>query len=122
MPTSRPLRHRCELFALLAAAPQAPANVRVLELSEVGAFVAEEPSLRGLQVGDGAVLMLALPGGDPLEAHCVVSRFGTSRQEVKHASVDHLTLSAQGFAVEFDDLPEDEMERLRDYIELLDNR
>jgi hypothetical protein len=51
-----------------------------------------------------------------------VTRFGSSRRDLRHASVDHVTVGARGYAVEFDELPEDELERLRDFLELLDER
>lgn len=118
----RPVRYRCELHAQLETDAGAPAKARVLEISEGGAFVEESAGMEELQVGDGATLGLPLPGGDPWMAHAKVARYGTSRRDLRHGSVDHVTVMAQGFALEFDEMPDDELERLRDFLELLDGR
>jgi hypothetical protein len=122
MRNPRPVRYRCELYAQVETDSGTSAKARLLELSECGAFVQEAPGLEDLQVGDGATLGLALPGGAPWVAHARVSRYGTSRVDLRHGSVDHVTVLARGFAVEFDDMPDDELERLRDFLELLDGR
>ncbi|MEW5740458.1 MAG: PilZ domain-containing protein [Myxococcota bacterium] len=122
MRNPRPVRYRCELFAQLETDQGVPAKARLLEISEGGAFVEEAAGLEDLQVGDGATLGLALPGGEPWMAHAKVSRHGTSRLDLRHGSVDHVTVLARGYALEFDEMPEDELERLRDFLELLDGR
>lgn len=122
MRNPRPVRYRCELYAQLETDDGVAAKARVLELSEGGAFVEEAPGLEALQVGDGATLGIPLPGGDPWLAHARVSRHGRSRLDLRHGSIDHVTVSVPGYALEFDELPEDELERLRDFLELLDGR
>jgi hypothetical protein len=120
--TDRPVRHRCELFARLDLEGQKPLKVRVLDLSEAGAFVEEAPGLEELQVGDGFDLTIALPGGDHWKARAVVTRLGTTRRDLKHPTVAHVTVSAAGFGVEFSEMAEDSLEQLRGYLELLDER
>ncbi len=123
MTTKRPLRYRCELYGRFESPFLADAcDVRVLELSESSAFVEDSDALAEVNVGDEASLLLALPGGDPFEVRVHVMRFGRSRRDVPNRSVDHVTVSALGFGLAFDELPEDELERLRDYLELLDGR
>lgn len=122
MRNPRPVRYRCELYAQLETDEGVPAKARVLEISEGGAFVEEAEGLEGLQVGDGATLGIPLPGGEPWLAHAKVARWGTSRLDLRHGSVDHVTVAVRGYALEFDELPEDELERLRDFLELLDGR
>jgi hypothetical protein len=116
------VRYRCELFAQLETDEGVPAKTRVLEISESGAFVEEPEELEGLQVGDGATLGIPLPGGEAWVAHARVVRWGTSRLDLRHGSVDHVTVSVRGYALEFDEIAEDELERLRDFLELLDGR
>lgn len=123
MTTPRPVRYRCELYAHVEPDSGAePARARVLELSESGAFVEEVAGLEDLQVGDGAIIGLPLRGGEPWVTHMSVTRFGTSRLELRANGVDHVTVSARGFGVEFDELSDDELERIRDFLELLDGR
>jgi hypothetical protein len=97
-------------------------DVRVLELSESSAFIEDSEQTLEVNIGDTADLLLALPGGDPFQVKVTVMRFGRSRRDVEHERVDHVTVSALGFGLAFDELPEDELERVRDYLELLDSR
>jgi hypothetical protein len=120
--TPRPVRHRCELVAKLEIEGLQPLKVRLLDLSEAGAFVEETKALEEVQVGDRLTLTIALPGGDAWRAAAVVTRIGKSRRDLKHPSVAHVTVSATGFGVEFRELPEDGLEQLRDFLELLDER
>jgi hypothetical protein len=122
MTTPRPVRHRCDLSARLEREGGSPLEVRVLDLSEAGAFIEETKGLEELQVGDMLTLVLALPGGEAWRARAIVSRLGTSRREVKHPSVAHVTVSAPGFGVELLDTTDEALEQLRDYLELLDQR
>ncbi|MCU0701928.1 MAG: PilZ domain-containing protein [Myxococcaceae bacterium] len=117
----RPVRYRCELFARLEA-QGAPVKVRVLELSETGAFVEEAPGFDEAQVDDVGHLTLALPGGEPWTGRFRVARLGTSRRELKASGVEHVTVAAQGYGLEFAHDDDDELERLRDFLELLDLR
>ena len=121
MTTPRPLRYRCELYGHFET-PQGGSDVRVLELSESSAFIEHSDDTMEVNVGDQASLLIALPGGDPWETSVTVMRFGRSRRDVKHSKVDHVTVSALGFGLAFGELPEDDLERLRDYLELLDAR
>ena len=121
--TDRPVRHRCELVARLdLEGAAAPIKVRVLDLSEAGAFVEETAGLEELQVGDELKLTLALPGGEPWTTEAIVTRTGTSRRDLKHPSVAHVTVSALGYGLEFSELPDEGLEQLRGFLELLDER
>ena len=122
MKNPRPVRYRCELYAQVETDDGSPAKARVLELSEAGAFVEEAEGIEDLQVGDGATLGIPLPGGEPWLAHAKVARHGTSRLDLRHGSVDHVTVAVRGYALEFDEMQEDDLERLRDFLELLDGR
>lgn len=97
-------------------------KARVLEMSENGAFLEEGEGLEDQQVGDEGVMTLALPGGEPWSGHFRVVRLGTSRKEVKARRVEHVTVSAPGYGVEFVEVDDDELERLRDFLELLELR
>lgn len=122
MPTQpRPVRYRCELFANIAEA-EVESRARVLEMSESGAFIEEAEGFDDRQVGDQAVLTLALPGGDPWSGRFRISRLGTSRRELKDPRVEHVTIAVRGYGVEFLELHDDELERLRDFLELLELR
>ncbi|MBX5481061.1 MAG: PilZ domain-containing protein [Myxococcaceae bacterium] len=114
----RPLRYRCDLLGRFEISG-GRLDVRILDLSEVGAFV--ETSL-DLKVGDRGVLALPLPGGDPWYAEVTVVRFGTAQRELRHARLSHLLVSCPGVDVTFDRIPDDEIERLRGFLELLDER
>lgn len=122
MPTlPRPVRYRCELFANIDAG-EANARARVLEMSETGAFIEEADGFEDQQVGDEGVMTLALPGGEPWVGKIRVSRLGTSRRELRDPRVEHVTISARGYGVEFIEVDDDELERLRDFLELLELR
>jgi hypothetical protein len=97
-------------------------KVRVLELSESGAFVEEAPGFDEQQVGDAGALTLALPGGAPWTGRFSIVRLGTTRRELKAAGVEHLTVTARGYGLEFSHDDDDELERLRDFLELLELR
>ncbi len=122
MTTARPLRYRCELYGHFETQSQGGCDVRVLELSESSAFIEHPDATMEVNVGDEAKLLIALPGGDPWEVKVTVMRFGRSRKDVRHARVNHLTVSALGFGLAFGTMPEDDLERVRDYLELLDSR
>jgi hypothetical protein len=119
--TPRPVRHRCDLAARLDGFADKPLKVKVLELSEVGGFIEETPGLEELQVGDEFTLTIALPGGN-WSSGAIVMRLGSGRRDLKHAKVDHVTVAATGFGVEFTEMGDDALEQLRDYLELLDER
>lgn len=94
----------------------------MLDLSEAGGFIEEQPGLEDVQVGDELKLTIALPGGDAWQATAVVTRTGSSRRDLKHPSVAHVTVSAVGYGIEFAHMADDALEQLRGYLELLDER
>ncbi len=120
--TPRHVRYRCDLHAQLHLGGPGALPVRVLELSESGAFIEEAFGLEDVQVGDPGTLTLAMPTGDLLPTPVRVTRHGRSRRELRTADVDNVTVSVPGVGVEFFELPDEELERLRDYLELLDGR
>lgn len=119
MTLSRAVRYRCELVGQFTC-DAGVFDAHVLELSENGAFL-DEGELP-VTPGDHATLALSLPGGTPLTAALTIVRYGANRQELRHNQVDHLTLSRRGFGVEFEAMDDDDLERLRDFLELLDGR
>ncbi|MGQ0505286.1 MAG: PilZ domain-containing protein [Myxococcaceae bacterium] len=116
---ARPGRFRCDLNAHLSFAGQTPLNVRVLDLSEQGAFVATNEELHYDLRGE---LTLSLPGGGPFQVKVRVVRLGASLEEVPHRTVDNITVSRQGAAVAFEGFPADEVGRLKGFLESLDER
>jgi hypothetical protein len=122
MTTQRPVRHRCELVAKLQLEQGQPLKVRVLELSEAGAFIEDTQGTEDVQVSDEGHLTIALPGGSNWESDAIVTRIGSGRRDVKHPSVAHVTISAHGFGIEFTEMHDDSLEQLRGYLELLDER
>ena len=117
-----PVRYRVELFGLLVVGADEGVKVRVLDLSETGAFV-ERPELpEDPQEGDPLTLSLAFPGIGKWTAAAVACRPGTSRLEVKRPGVAHVTVIREGFEIEFVDLEDEALDQLRDYLELLDQR
>lgn len=123
MTTPRAVRYRCEIQSQIELDEGGDAaRARVLELSENGAFIEEVKGLADVQAGDGGVIGIPLPGGDPWVAHIRFNRAGFGRIDVKTPKAEHVSISVRGFGVEFDQLDDDELERLRDFLELLDSR
>lgn len=123
MPTPRPVRYRCEIASALALDGRGVAvRARLLEISETGGFVEEVEGLAEVQIDDGATLSMPLPGGENLAAHVRVARIGRARLDVRTRAAEHVSVSVSGFGVEFDAIDDDELERLRDFLELLDCR
>lgn len=116
--SQRPLRYRCDLAGRLEWEGQQHA-VQILDLSETGAFLETQLDL---QVGDRAVVALALPGGEPWYAPVTVVRLSSAQRELRHRRLHHLTVLRYGAGVVFDTVPDDEVERLRGFLELLDER
>lgn len=123
MTTSRPVRYRCELSSQIVLDSGGPAaRTRILALSENGAFIEEVPELGDVQSGDGAVLGIPLPGGEPWFSHIRFVRPGRSQLELRTSRAEHLSVAVRGFGVEFDGLDRPGLDRLRDFLQLLDNR
>ncbi len=123
MTTPRPVRYRCEIPTQLELDEGGViVSARVLELSETGAFVEETDALGDVQVGEGAMIQLPLPGGASWAAHVRFCRSGRGRIDVRSNRAEHVSVAVRGFGVEFDHVDDDELERLRDFLELLDTR
>lgn len=120
-PQERHVRYRCELYARVHT-ETIDVKARVLELSESGAFIEETAGFDEQQVEDEGVMTLALPGGEPWTGSFRVMRLGSSRREVRDPRAQHVTVSAAGYGVEFLQIDDDELERLRDFLELLELR
>lgn len=123
MTTPRPVRYRCEIASQIELDSGGDAaRARVLELSETGAFVEEVKAIDDVQPGDGGVIGIPLPGGDPWVAHIRFNRAGLGRVDVRTPKAEHVSVGVRGYGVEFDQLDDEELERLRDFLELLDTR
>lgn len=120
-PQERHVRYRCELYARVQT-EAVDVKARVLELSESGAFIEETAGFDEQQVEDEGVMTLALPGGEPWSGSFRVMRLGSSRREVRDPRAQHVTVAASGYGVEFLQIDDDELERLRDFLELLELR
>jgi hypothetical protein len=118
----RPVRYRVELFGLLIRAGQPDGTkARFLDLSETGAFVERVPALDELQAGDAVAVTLAFPGSGEWTAKAAVCRLGTSRLELKRAKAAHVTVVREGFGLEFQELTDESLEQLREFLERLDS-
>ncbi len=123
MTTNRPVRYRCDIQSQVELDTGGDAaRTRVLELSETGAFLEEVPGLDDVQAGDGGVIGIPLPGGDPWVAHVRFHHAGFGRLDVKTPRAEHVSVAVRGYGVEFDQLADDELERLRDFLDLIDSR
>lgn len=123
MTTPRPVRYRCEIISQLELdGGGAPTRARVLELSEAGAFIEEVKAIDDVQSGDGGLIGIPLPGGEPWVAHIRFTRAGMGQLDVRTPRAEHVSVGVRGYGVEFDQLDDEELERLRDYLELLDTR
>lgn len=123
MTTPRPVRYRCEIQSQIELDVGGDAaRTRVLELSESGAFIEEVPAIDDVQTGDGGVIGIPLPGGEPWVAHIKFNRIGYGRLDVKTNRAEHVSVAVRGYGVEFDQLDDDELERLRDFLDLIDSR
>ncbi len=123
MTTPRPVRYRCELSSQIELDSGGDAaRARVLELSETGAFIEEVQAIDDVQTGEGGVIGIPMPGGEPWVAHIKFTRAGTGRVDVRTPRAEHVSVAVRGFGVEFDQLNDEELERLRDFLELLDSR
>ncbi len=118
----RPLRLRLNLPAELeregTVSPSKPIPVTVIDLSENGLF-AEVELAHDLQFGDRGRLLIPLPGQTPWTGAVTVRRLGRSLRSIPHARVENVTVSRQGVGLQFDPLPEGELQRLRTLLEAL---
>lgn len=119
MPVSRAVRYRCDVPAKLERGDGKPEPVRVLDISESGAFIETELDL---QFGDTGLLGVALPGGPPWVVEVAVVRLGSSQREIPHQRVDTVTVTRLGAGLRFEGMATDELKRLRSFLELLDER
>lgn len=123
MTTSRPVRYRCDIASQIELDSGGDAaRARVLEISETGAFIEEVAAIDDVQGGEGGVIGIPLPGGDPWVTHIRFTRTGLGRLEIRTPRAEHVSIGVRGFGVEFDQLEGEELERLRDFLELLDTR
>ncbi len=122
MTTPRPVRYRCSLRGDLVTEEGAAVVVQMIDVSEKGVFIERAEELDELQVGDHARLRLPLPGSAAWAADVVVTRLGTCLREIKHPNAQHVTVVRHGFGLEFLDIDDDNLEHLRDFLELLDRR
>jgi len=120
-PQERHVRYRCELYARVQT-DAVDVKARVLELSESGAFIEETAGFDDQQVADEGVITLALPGGAPWMGPFRVTRLGSTRRELREPRAQHVTVAALGYGVVFLQIDDDELERLRDFLELLELR
>lgn len=120
-PQERHVRYRCELYARVQT-ESVDVKARVLELSESGAFIEETAGFDDQQVADEGVMTLALPGGAPWSGPFRVTRLGSTRRELREPRAQHVTVAATGYGVEFLAIDDEELERLRDFLELLELR
>ena len=123
MTTPRPVRYRCELLSQIELDSGGDAaRARVLELSETGAFIEEVKAIDDVQPGEGGLIGIPMPGGDPWVAHVRFMRAGFGRVDVRTPKAEHVSVAVRGYGLEFDQLQDEELERLRDFLELLDSR
>ncbi len=123
MTTHRPVRYRCELSSQIELdCGGDAARARVLELSETGAFIEEVQAIDDVQIGEGGVIGIPMPGGEPWVAHIKFTRSGMGRIDVRTPRAEHVSVAVRGYGVEFDQLEDEELERLRDFLDLLDSR
>lgn len=115
---SRAVRYKCEIDARVEVDGKRTAAT-ILDISRTGAFVETQLDL---QVGDTFSLGLALPGGEPFFAKVEVVRLGKSLRELRHGKVDNLTVLRRGVGVRYVEMPKEDVRRLDEFLELLDER
>ena len=118
----RPVRYRVELFGLLEVASSPGVKVRLLELSENGAFIERTQEMDDLQEDDPVSVTLAFPGIGKWTARARICRLGNSRLELKRPKAAHVTVVRDGYGMRFETLTDEALEQLRDFLELLDQR
>ncbi len=113
----RAIRYRCNLHATLTVPNRNPNFARVLDLSETGAFL---ETAADLQVGDEVAMQIKLPSDEPWQCVASVVRLGRGQREVQKSGADNLTITRLGAAFQFLTPAEEELERLRVFLERLD--
>ena len=119
MTVRRAARYRCDLVAPLTLPELGLLEVRVIELSESGAFV---ETTAGLQHGDVGRLSLPFPGGEPWEVQVRVTSLGKGLREVHQPRIDNLTVRREGVGLEFEAVTDEARERLLGFLDLLEER
>ena len=105
----RPIRFRCDFEAQLDWSGGAH-PVRVLDLSETGAFIETELQV---QSGDRGVLRIALSEGESVALPVRITRLATAQREIRDRRAQVLTVARLGAAVAFDPAPAAWSVRLR---------
>ncbi|MFZ5469639.1 MAG: PilZ domain-containing protein [Myxococcota bacterium] len=117
-PPERSIRRRCDVNARLEVDGRSH-RVRVLDLSETGAFIETSGDF---DFGAVAKLHLPLPGGEEWTAEVELVRPGASQREVCHGRVEIITVLRRGVGVSFLHVPAAEHGRLTSFLTLLDER
>ena len=115
----RAARRRCDLITQLEMDLGERLQAQIIDLSDSGAFLATDADL---QVGDTGRITIGLPGGDPWLVEFTVTRLGTSQLEIRHPRLDHIAVLRQGAGIQFGDISPEDLGRLRDFLDLLDER
>lgn len=92
-------------------------DARLIDLSVTGGFVELSSPL---PLGTELEITMPLPGGPPLRASATVMRVGTNPKFVPSTELDHLVIVVAGVGLNFAGLPEDELQRVADYLELVE--
>ncbi len=121
-PEDRPVRYRVELFGLLRVGAARPIKVRLLDLSEGGAFIEQPRQGEEPQESDEVTLGLNFPDLGKWAAKARVCRLGSSRLELRREPAAHVTVIREGLGLEFVEIGDEALERLRSFLELLDQR
>ncbi len=123
MTVDRPVRYRVDMTVeVQVSEQQEKVPAKLLELSETGAFVGDGAGLDEWEPEGRARLALPIPGGGAWSAEIRIVRHGRAMLDLRQRGLDHMSIGVPGWGVEFLDLPDDELERLRDFLELLDTR
>ncbi len=118
-----PVCYRCEIHSEVAfVATASLARLRIFALSELGAFMEARNEQCEVQTGDEAVLRMALPGGSTWTSEITIEGRGSNRVNLRAAPRQHLSLSVSGFHIRFRNVADEELERLRDFLDALDLR
>ncbi|MBI5549185.1 MAG: PilZ domain-containing protein [Deltaproteobacteria bacterium] len=92
-------------------------RAELVSLSLSGAFIEA-----GFPIGTQLRLYLPLPGGEALSVSARVVREGWCQKLVDKPRIDNLAIRALGVGVAFEGLDEPDERRLRDFLELVNDR